>query len=81
MNTNHTHQIRTATIVIVVATIAGVGTSASAFGVPTRDGGEARSGNAAFSPYAEPIAALGGRTLAEYVQDHQADDPRTATVI
>ena len=29
----------------------------------------------AVSPYAEPLAALGGRTLAQYLADHHAAGP------
>ncbi len=31
-------------------------------------------------PYAEPLAALDGRTLAQYLADHQAGDRRLALV-
>ena len=36
-------------------------------------------GTATVSPYAEPITALDGRTLAEYIVDHHAGDHRTYT--
>jgi hypothetical protein len=81
MNTKHIHQIRTAGVATVVALVACAGTTSPAFAEHTRGDGEGNTGTSTVSPYAEPIAALNGRTLAEYIQDHQAGDPRTATVI
>ena len=80
MNTNHTHQIRTATIATVVAFVACASTAAPAFATHTHGEGDGGSGTTAVSPYAVPIAALGGMTLAEYIQRHHAGNPRTHTV-
>jgi len=81
MNTNHTHQIRTATLATVIAFVAFAGTTAPAFATNTHDDGEGGTGTSSVSPYAEPIAALGGMTLAQYIQEHQAGDLRTITVV
>ena len=75
MNTNHTHQIRTATLATVIAFVACASTTAPAFAAHTHDDGEGGSGTTAVSPYAEPIAALGGMTLAEYIQNHHDATP------
>ena len=81
MNTHHTHQIRTATIASVVAFVACAGTAAPAFAEHTHGDGDGGSGTTAVSPYAVPITALDGMTLSQYIQKHQASDPRTATVV
>jgi hypothetical protein len=80
MNTNHTHQIRAATLATVVAFVTCASTAVPAFATHSHGEGERGSGTAV-SPYAVPITALGGRTLAEYIANHQADDPRTHTVV
>ena len=80
MNTNHTHQIRTATIATVVAFVACASTAAPAFATHTHGEGDGGSGTTAVSPYAVPIAALGGMTLAEYIHRHHAGNPRIHTV-
>ncbi len=80
MNTNRIHQIRTATFATVVAFIACASTTSPAFAGEAQGDGEGGSGTNSVSTYAEPIAALDGMTLAEYIQNHQAGDPRTATV-
>ena len=81
MNTNRTHQIRTATLATVVAFIACASTASPAFAGETHGDGEGGSGTNSVSPYAVPIAALDGMTLAQYVQNHHAGDPRTATLV
>jgi hypothetical protein len=81
MNTNHTHQIRTATVVTVIAFVAAMGTTAPAFAGHTHDEGEGGAGTTAPAPFAQPLAALGGMTLAEYIQNHYEDDARTHTVV
>ena len=81
MNTNHTKQIRTATFATVVAFVACATTALPALAAHTRGDGEGGSGTGYASPYAVPIAALDGMTLARYIQMHQAGDPRTATVV
>ncbi len=81
MNTNHTHQIRTATLATVVAFVACASTASPAFAEHTHADGEGGTGTSSVSPYAEPIAALDGMTLAEYIQKHHAGDPRTHTVV
>ena len=83
MNTNRTHQIRTAAITTIVAFIACANTATPAFATHTHDEGDGSGGTAisALSPYSVPTAALDGMTLAQYLQNHQAGDPRTATVV
>jgi hypothetical protein len=81
MNTNRIHQIRTATIATVVAFIACASTTAPALAGETHGDGEGGSATNSASAYAMPITALDGLTLAQYIQDHQAGDPRTATVV
>jgi len=80
MNTPNTHQIRTATFSAVLALVACASTAGPAFAAHTHGAGDGGSGVTAVSPFAEPIAALDGMTLAQYVQKHQAGDPRTLTV-
>ena len=79
MNTKHTHQIRTATVATVIAFVAYAGTATPAFAGETHGDGEGGSGTSGVSPYAEPIDALGGMTLAEYIGNHNAG--RTHTVV
>lgn len=81
MNINPIHQIRTATFTTVVAFIACAGTAVPASAGETPGDGEGGSGTNSVSPYAVPIAALDGLTLAQYLQKHQAADSRTATVV
>ena len=81
MNAKHIHQIRTATITTVVAFVACASTAAPAFAGETHGDGEGGSGTNSVSPYAVPITALDGLTLAQYLQEHQAGDERTATVV
>ena len=81
MNTNRIHQIRIATLTTVVAFIACASTASPAFAGETHGDGEGGSGTNSGSSYAVPITALDGITLAQYTQDHQADDPRTHTAV
>jgi hypothetical protein len=81
MNTNRIHQIRTATTTAVIAFIACASTAAPAFAVETHGDGEGGSGTKTVSPYTVPITALDGMTLAQYLSNHQAGDPRTTTVV
>ena len=81
MNTNRIHQIRTATLATVVAFVAYASTTSPAFAGETHGDGEGGSGTNGVSPYAVPITALDGMTLAEYIAKHHAGDPRTATVV
>ena len=80
MNTNHTHQIRTVTLATVIAFVAYAGTTAPAFATHTHDG-EGGVATTALTPYAEPIEALGGETLAEYIKNHHDGDHRLHTVV
>jgi hypothetical protein len=82
MNTSKTQRIRTATFATATATavafvVAAAGYASPGFAAPARGDGEGGAGTAAGSPYVQPIAALDGMTLAHYIQDHQAGDPRT----
>ena len=81
MNTNRIHQIRTATFTTMVAFIACASTASPTFAGEAHDNGEGGSGIATVSSYALPITALDEMTLAQYLQNHQAGDPRTATVV
>ena len=83
MKTNHTKQIRMATIATVAAFVVCASTTSPAFAAHTHGNGDGDggSGTGYVSPYAEPIAALDGMTLARYIQMHQAGDRRTATVV
>ena len=81
MNTLHTHQIRTATLATVIAFVAYAGTTAPAFATHTHGDGEGGAATTALPPYAVPLDALGGMTLAEYIKDHHDGDPRTHTVV
>ncbi|MEO7421339.1 MAG: hypothetical protein ABIU87_02960 [Ornithinibacter sp.] len=47
----------------------------------SRTGGEDGPGTATISPYAVPIDALGGITMAQYIQNHQAGDPHTTATV
>ena len=80
MNAKHTRQIRTATFATVVAFVACASTAAPAFAGETHGDGEGGSGTSV-SPYAVPITALDGLTLAQYIQNHQDGNRRTATVV
>ncbi len=80
MSTRHTHQIRTATIATVVVFVAFASTTVPAFAGHTHDDGEGGAGNM-LPPYAQPLDALDGMTLAQYIQMHHAGDPRTHTVV
>jgi hypothetical protein len=79
MNTKHINQIRTATVAAVVAFVACAGTTTPAFAAHTHGDDDRGTGTSSISPYAEPIAALGGMTLAIYIQRHHAG--RTHTVV
>ena len=80
MNSNSSRQIRTATFATVVAFVACASTASPSFAAHAHRAGDGCGGTSSVSPYAEPIAALDGMTLAEYILQHQADDPRTSTV-
>ena len=80
MNTHHSTRIRTATCGAVFAFVACASTASPAFAMRTHGQGDGNSGTASISPYAVPIATIGGMTMAQYVQRHEASDPRTATV-
>ena len=81
MNTNQTHHIRTTTIAAFIAIVACVSTAAPTFAGETHDNGEGGSATTSASPYATPATALDGLTLAQYIQQHQDADPRTAVVV
>jgi hypothetical protein len=71
----------TATLTTIVAVIACASTASPAFAGETHDNGEGGAGTDSASPYAAPITSLDGMTLAQYIQEHDAADPRTATLI
>ena len=81
MNTNRIHQIRTATFTSMIAFVACASTAAPAFAGETHDNGEGGAGTNSVSPYAVPITALDGMTLAEYIKNHHDGDPRTHTAV
>ena len=84
MNTNRTRsgiRIRTPFIAVFAAVVCSTVPS-SAFAAPTCGEGRQRAGYPeASSPYAVPIAALGGQSMAQYLQRHQDSDSRTHTVV
>ena len=73
MNTNTTARIRTS--LFAVAVVASVATSSPASANHVRED-TGRSTVTAFGAYVEPLDALGGDTLAQYVARHHAEDPR-----
>ena len=81
MNSNRSHQIRTATFTTVVAFIACASIASPASAGETHDNGEGGAGTNTASPYASPITSLDGMTLAQYIQEHENADRRTATVV
>ena len=83
MNINRIHKTRTATFATVIAFVACACASASApaFAGETHCDGEGGAGANIVSPYAVPLTALDGLTLAQYIEKHQAGDFRTATVV
>jgi hypothetical protein len=75
MNTSHTFQVRTAVVAATCAVVATIGSPAFAEHSRFDDGPRAHM----VSPFAVPIAALGGRTLAQYVEQHHAGDRHVVT--
>jgi hypothetical protein len=66
-----THRITTITgLVTATAAAAVLGTLNPAQAHPTCTEGAVRCTATSVSPYAEPIHALGGRSLAKYLADH-----------
>jgi hypothetical protein len=61
---------------VAIATAGTIGAGSPAFASPTRGEGEGNVGSVSDAPYAQPIDALGGLTLAQYVEQHQAGNPR-----
>ena len=70
LNTTSTRQAAIATVVITASIVSW---SLSAFAAPVRD---AMPPTPASASYASPLDALGGQTLAQYLADHQAGNPR-----
>lgn len=69
MNTSITTRVGT---VVLLATAAAV-TPAAAHGSPVHEPSASSPSALTYSsPYAEPLAALGGKTLAQYVSEHMA---------
>lgn len=68
MNRNSASNALVASLAMIVAVAAPAAAS------PDRN--EARPHASYGSPYAEPLEALGGRSLAQYLADHFALDPR-----
>jgi len=67
----------TRTVITAVATVVAMAAaSGTAFGAPPRDPVPAGAASSVGSPYAEPIDAIGGRTMAQYVADHQEQRTR-----
>ena len=60
------------TTVASIVTVLGAGTANASFASEPRGGQVASPSTATSGPYAEPLAALGGQSLAEYVADHWA---------
>ena len=70
LNTTSTLRAAIATVVITASVVTW---SLPAFAAPVR---EATSPTPAGAPYASPLDALGGQTLAQYLADHQAGNTR-----
>ena len=82
MNTNHTHQIRTATLATVIAFVAYAGTTAPAFAAHTHDDGRGRLLEPPHSRRTPSRSRLSAEmTLAEYIKNHHDGDHRTHTVV
>lgn len=84
MNSTCPRRVRTATFATVVAFVACASTGSPASAAhPHANGDEGGriTGANSVSPYAEPIAALDGMTLAQYIQQHLAGDRRMSTVV
>jgi uncharacterized membrane protein YfcA len=75
MNTNRTIKVRTAVVAAAFAIVASAGTPAYA-----EHGHEEAESGTRVAPFAVPIAALGGLTLAQYVEQHEAADQRLAVI-
>ncbi len=81
MNTNlSTLSIRTAALVSAIA-VATVVASPAMAQHGREDNRPAHVSAAGPMGYGTPLAALDGQTLVQYLQQHQASDRRTATVI
>ena len=79
MNIKQTRQIRTAALASAIV-VAVTMVASPAMAQPSRtDHSTARISGPAPLGYATQLAALGGRTLAQYVQEHQQQDSRTFT--
>ncbi len=80
MNHNQTSRTRQiATVAFTAAFVAIVTATASpATAQHARGGSSTVSSEVSAMGYARPLDALGGRTLAEYVQEHLQDDRRIA---
>ncbi len=76
MNTTTLHARKPVAIALTVAAVAalGTGTADKARARPACGPGECVTVGATGhqSPYDEPLVALGGRTLAQYLADHQS---------
>ena len=64
------HRISTTAGLLTTIAAALVGTVSPAHAQPTCTDGTVRCTASSVNPYAEPIDALGGRTLAQYVAAH-----------
>ncbi len=78
MNSNQTRQIRTAALASAIGVVMIVVASpATAAQHERTDRSPAGVSEPAPLGYGTPLAALDGQTLAQYLQDHQAQDART----
>ncbi len=81
MNTNTTtRKIRTATLVSAIAALATM-VASPAMAQHLRDDGPAGASGAGALGYGTALSALDGQSLAQYLQQHQASDPRISTVV
>ena len=75
MNINQTRQIRSAALPSALAAAATM-VASPAMAQPSRtDHGPAGVSDPGTLGFATPLAALGGRTPAQYVEDHQQQEP------
>ena len=70
----HSSAVRAVTAAVAV-TACSLSWSLPANAAPAR---EAATPAPAAAPYVTPVDALGGRSFAQYLADHQAGDPRLA---
>lgn len=77
MNTNTTTRIGTSLFAATVAVVACVATASPASANHAREGAGQSGSVTVLGSYAQPLVALDGSTLAQYLEEKQSRDPRT----